>query len=210
MAWTVGSKEELDSLDEVFKTSSPRIITIMCAAILDSALETALKLRFVDHEKFNQIMFDPANGALGPYMPKVYLGFLLGMYDLAARNAFSGIAKIRNVFAHKVGTTDYLASDPDLVKGFGYLTLHTKFTHYPNVEGLESGKIKIAPPTTEGDIFVTNFRILRMILLCDKFHHQMYSNAPATPEEMIAYFDKTYGTREAWHQKYERQPPRAP
>ena len=128
------------------------------------------------------------------------------MYDLDCRDALSGIAKIRNIFAHRLGHVDSLSADPDLTKGFQYLTLHKKYTHYPAINELQGEGIKIAAPINEGDIFIVNFRILRMILLNDKFYHRNRSNDRATPQEMIDYFDQEYG-RGTWLRKYGAESP---
>lgn len=206
MPWIVRDQAEADAWREAFDSPSPRVTTIICGAILDVALEEALRSRLIaDEPKVAESMFK-IDGALGPFAPKVRLGYLLGMYTLEERNALSTIGRIRNAFAHQSGNVALVFRDPAVSLQFSDLRLHETYTHYPALSDIGIGDVpletRLVPPGAPADRvqFLANFRILRQKLICDQFYHLPNSNVPATPAEAVRALDQRHGSREAWLQ----------
>jgi len=110
MVWMLKNADEVEAIKEL-NTISDRAAAIVGAAILETRIETALKILLFDHAKAPKVsvhddMFR-ASGPLGSFSAKINLGFMLGIYTSDSWRDMDYIREIRNSFAHKISTKEF-------------------------------------------------------------------------------------------------------
>jgi hypothetical protein len=174
MVWSVTSNDEESAILEILETNSPRIVAIVGSAILEQRLEQSLRLRLRRGDTVEKL-FNPGRGALGTFVVKIDLGYVLRMYEKDEHTALTGIAEIRNLFAHRLGMS---FSEESVQKSIGKLKLHTKRSHYPAPLWDSDTDIEIDPPKDDLALFLVNLRIALALLTRDRLRHQSWSNEP--------------------------------
>lgn len=101
MSWFIDHPDDLRVIEEIEDPNIPdRMVGIVAPAFLDGRLADRLRARFHGKGDVADRTFRPS-GALGPFMARANIGFLLGLYSRAAYDDLKCIADIRNAFAHK-------------------------------------------------------------------------------------------------------------
>jgi hypothetical protein len=113
---------------------------------------------------------------LGPFGTRINVAYLLYAIDKPTRDAMSGLAKVRNAFAHNLDI-NFRSSHAELKKGMARLRLHEIHERYPHPlwEGTDK---PINKPTTPRAVFITNMRIMMALLMRDLNAHEPYSTVP--------------------------------
>jgi len=100
--------EQSDLFMDEFEKETDRAAGIVGAAILDSALESALKAYLIKstHAK-NDSLFDGPNAPLSSFSSKIDMMFRLGLISEQMAKALHMIRRIRNNFAHDITNCDF-------------------------------------------------------------------------------------------------------
>lgn len=100
-----------DALVEI-EGASDRIMAIVGAAQVDESVRDLIRSVMVDGEDRNKAL-EP-EGLLGSFMARVKMASALGLIGADIRNDLAMIARIRNLFAHRVSGVTFLS--PEVVK----------------------------------------------------------------------------------------------
>lgn len=92
-----------DDMKEFFDNSPDRGLAIALPAILENRVTTMLKLAMRRDEKTEKELFR-SSGALANFGVKAQLAYMLGLLDKETYRDLDLLVKIRNDFAHNVGT----------------------------------------------------------------------------------------------------------
>lgn len=180
MVWAVLNPDQNVALTELIEgQKSDRIVAIIGGAMLDDSLRQALELRLRPKDgetDMNDLLFKPA-GPLGNMVPKIQLAYQLWMLDKPARNTMSGIAQIRNMFAHNLSMT-FDSTDPKIVEGFKKLVMHKGRTHYPSPIWDGDTEHELETTETRRDVFIVNLQLVLLWLMGDHHKHQPWNNTP--------------------------------
>ena len=97
-----GSPQQWDKvLDREFKGESDRACVILAGALLDSALETAIKTYLVPCSTGRDPLFT-GNGPLSSFNARIEIAYRIGVIDLIMARNLHLIRRIRNDFAHNI------------------------------------------------------------------------------------------------------------
>lgn len=171
MVWAVLNQNVAAALDEIERTGSDRVVAIVGGAILDHVLWQALAYRM----RGGTSSIDSLEKGIRDFSARIHFAYLLYAFEKDERETLLALANIRNVFAHDLFTT-FDATHEGMARAFGKLTLHVGLTHYPNALFSGNTNIPIEPPTSRRELFMTNVRLLMIVLMRDLHSHQPYSN----------------------------------
>jgi hypothetical protein len=173
MIWTVQNTHQVQAIGEI-EHGSDRVIGIVAGAMVEQRLEISLKWRLRPHQYTQKELFKPT-GSLGPFKNKIHIGFLLYMYDKPMWLALTGIADIRNKFAHRLEQT-FAGGDDEFKAAIGHLTLHEGVKFYPNPFTPSDTQERLKKPKTNKQIFLTNVKLALIALMRDMQAHDPQSN----------------------------------
>jgi hypothetical protein len=176
MVWAILNPAVSAAVDEFSKSPSDRVAAILGSALVEESLLRSLELRF-RQSSVKEVMFKPG-GTLGDFFAKINLGYLLYMYERPAHSALLGIAGIRNVFAHQLSISRFDAEDAKLREGFERLSLHSQYKMYPAPFWDGDTEYSVEACNTRREIFVTNIKILLILLMRDMHVHVHHGNTP--------------------------------
>ena len=84
-----------------FQSETERGAAVLCAAFLDSSIEALIKSYLVDDPKELDRLFDP-DMPLSGFVTRARMAYALGLLTKGALADIKVLAKIRNMFAHKL------------------------------------------------------------------------------------------------------------
>lgn len=152
-------------------SKSARIVAILGASTLDEMLRRTLEYRFressVAAEAFEK-------GFLNTMHAKMQLAYLLQMFGKEELVAATGIAEMRNKFAHRLDVHSF--NDASLDEHFKKLKLHKLYKRFPHPFAKGDSDEKVQSPTSRRGIFIVNLQLLLTILLRDYGSHFSHSN----------------------------------
>lgn len=99
---SVGIKAALDAMSATSDTEDDRSAAISAGALVELALEKAIKHRLRRMSKADQSALFDGTAPLATFSAKCRMGFALGIYGKEVRHDLEAINAIRNVFAHSV------------------------------------------------------------------------------------------------------------
>lgn len=173
--WTVRSERQFEALTEIRHTKSERVVAIVGGALVDDSLLITLTGRLRNDQKAIAEYFDPEKPA-GSFNARNRLAYLLGVYHTEVYQAVSGIATVRNHFAHKLDAS-FVDPGKDISKAWGRLSLHVGMQFYPSTPAVKKQE-KIGKLASKRDIYLAHVRIIIGLLMQDAYEHFTYSNAP--------------------------------
>lgn len=180
MPWVVFNENYRRAVIEIEASISDRVVAIVGGAILDDTLRVALSERLLNDKDITKKLLK-VNGALGNTGPKIDLLYLLRAFGKSERNAFYGLAEVRNHLAHNLD--DSLESKaPTLVEAMKKLTLHEGRAHYPHPLTAEDSEFEIEGVEDNRTKFIVNLKLGLIALMADRANHENWSNLPLTPE----------------------------
>jgi DNA-binding MltR family transcriptional regulator len=101
------SREDWEAFLKEFTTSDDRSCAILGASYVEFLLEQALRDVFVqDEEAQQQLLSD--RGPLGTFSAKIELAYCLGLITKDERDDLNLIRKVRNDFAHKLKSLNFM------------------------------------------------------------------------------------------------------
>jgi hypothetical protein len=100
MVWSILNDAQNNALKEIVKSQSDRVAAILGGAMLDDSLQLSIKAR-LRASNLAERLFD-IRGALGNLGPKIDLAYLLYIIGKDELQAMTGLAEIRNLFAHNL------------------------------------------------------------------------------------------------------------
>ena len=92
-------RDEVLEFRSSLKTETDRGVALVCAAYLETELETLLRRSFVNAPKVVEHLFEPS-GPIGTLSSETDLALAIGKIDFDAHRGLHLIRKIRNEFAH--------------------------------------------------------------------------------------------------------------
>ena len=92
---------------QAISEESPRAMVILSVCYLDECLNQLLKAIFVPVDSKSDLLFDGPSAPLGTYFAKVELAYRMRLFDDEMRDSLNLIRKIRNEFAHDLGTNSF-------------------------------------------------------------------------------------------------------
>lgn len=87
---------------EQFRTESDRACVILCAALLDQALETILKSRLAPTSTATDELLEGAYAPISSFNARIDLAHRLGLISTKLCRDLHSVRKIRNDFAHNI------------------------------------------------------------------------------------------------------------
>jgi hypothetical protein len=111
--WLMQSDEAtafVKQLIEDPKRYPDRVVGIVLGAVLDDRLTDVISHYVQPNEKIFEDTFGHESGIFGSFGSRVAVGFFLGLYSVETHRDLTLIAKIRNDFAHKIGTETFETS----------------------------------------------------------------------------------------------------
>ena len=183
MAWSILGEPMMNAVAEFADNPSHRVVAIVGTSLLDEMLRRILEYRLIHDETAVDRAFKPS-GFLGNISDKIALGYLLGIFGRAERQALVGLSEIRNRFAHQLDIHQFEAPDTVLGEGFAKLVLHQQYSRFPNPLAAGDSEIPVETPTNRREIFIVNLQLLLAILMKDRLRHRPYSNDPQ-PEPRV-------------------------
>jgi hypothetical protein len=196
MTWAVFPEDNytravIELLTEAAKSSgSERVVAVVGGALLEEAVDRSLRERLIDDPDVIEDILEPER-PLGNIASQINLLYLLGAFDDGVRRALNGLARVRNIFAHRTDSS-FDSSDKDLNNAMKLLVLHEARTHYPHHLFGPDGNEPIESVTSRRDQFVVNLKLGLIALMRDRISHHDHSNKPKTEEEMLALFPNRY------------------
>lgn len=118
MTWPLLENDEYDAVADMECNQSDRATAIVCAALLEDRLSTAIRMKCVQDKKVIDQFFRSA-GPLGSFSAKSDLGYLLGLFSKEVYTDLYYVRQIRNEFAHKMKTRSFATQRiADLCRNF--------------------------------------------------------------------------------------------
>lgn len=178
MSWAVFDDAHIRAIGEIVQSKSDRVIAIVGGALLDDAVTKTLTQRLRDDADIINKLLKPT-APLGNAVPKADLLYLLSAYGKGTHRAISGIAKIRNTFAHNL-SADFDSNIQEMREGLNALKLHHGKKRYPHFylagyEGPEIGKIG-----SNRERFIVNLKFCLLHLMGARCSHKLHTNIPLT------------------------------
>jgi DNA-binding MltR family transcriptional regulator len=103
---STGSKVTSEAIKE-FNSQSARTTAIVGAAILDDCLGRLIAARLPTEGETKKQLFKPPSGALSSFDTKIKVAYTMGILSKVAFQDLTEIAKIRNLFAHRLYIADF-------------------------------------------------------------------------------------------------------
>ena len=185
MVWAILNEGQNAALNELLEgNKSDRIVAVVGGAMIDDALRQILEYRLRPKEgstDINEILFRPS-GPMGNLQPKIQLGYQLYAIDKPHRNALTGLAELRNAFAHQL-SLHFDDESPTISSAIKKLTLHVGKTHYPNPTSNIPKEVSIPFESDfdfrrRRDVYFVNLKLCLIWLMGDFNRHQPHSNIP--------------------------------
>ena len=104
MTWISLNTTDSESLRKTLvelEHDSDRSAGIVGAVLVEESLTTLLQSRLSRDDDLIRELFR-SSGPLGAFSVKINMGFLMGLYSVAARKELDTIKEIRNEFAHRI------------------------------------------------------------------------------------------------------------
>jgi hypothetical protein len=176
--WAILNDQVATAVQEAMTSKSDRVLAVVGGAIVEEALLRALELR-LRKSKVQEMLFKPT-GALGGFANKIELGYLLHMYEKSVRSALIGVSEIRNVFAHQLQIDSLDQPVKRLTEGLNKLQLHTEYKWYPSPLWAGNSTYRVGRPSKCRTKFITNMKIILLLLMRDMRVHGHRNNIPMT------------------------------
>jgi hypothetical protein len=187
MVWAILNPDQNAALKELIQgQKSDRVVAVVGGAILDNSLRLALEQRLRPKNgktDINEQLFRPA-GPLGNLQPKIQLAYQLYMFEKPVRNAMTGLAQIRNLFAHHLDMR-FSSDHPEMKKAVAQLRLQEGRTHYPSAFGGDT-KYRLEIIHQTRDLFFVNLKLVLICLMADADKHLPWSNSPMNIKQRAA------------------------
>src|SRR5580704_5766301 len=101
MAWSILTLDQQSAIAELEFSKSERVAALVGCAMLDQSLRLCIECRLRADKDTKRKIF-AANGTLGDTGRKIDIAYMLSIIEKDIHRALSGIAEIRNLFAHNL------------------------------------------------------------------------------------------------------------
>lgn len=102
------TEEQLARYAELLEQETDRGLAVMAAALVENALEVAIRSRIADPgERISSAWFSGTNAPFGTFGAKIQLGRALAIYGANMQGRLATIKDVRNAFAHSSIPLDF-------------------------------------------------------------------------------------------------------
>jgi hypothetical protein len=169
--WALLGKKMQSGVNAFANSRSARVVAILGASTLEEMLRRTLEYRFRESSVATEAF---ERGFLNTMHARMQLAYLLEMYGKNELVAVTGIAEMRNKFAHRLDVHSF--NDSSLDEHFKKLKLHTLYKKFPHPFAEGDSDENVPSPSTRRGVFIVNLQLLLTILLRDYGSHFSHSN----------------------------------
>jgi hypothetical protein len=162
MSWSILTHDQQTAIAELEFSKSERVAALVGCAMLDQSLRLSIECRLRADRDMLRKIFAP-NGTLGDTTRKIDVAYMLSIVEKDIHGALSGIAEIRNLFAHSLSMR-LDAQDPKMQSALKRLTLHEGKTEYPHPTEGRGSHVEIEPIKATLDRLIINMKFCLIAL----------------------------------------------